>query len=118
MAIGVARTKKLQTLYTLHVVPAAMVLLWNNGLHHLSHVVWPGEDPVVERPRLVREFVQFIVKYFLHVDSAPTLSRFFTCRDCLDRMLGKHLIGMERHAFQVRKVKPRQENQKRLSNFR
>ena len=53
VAIGVGRTKKLQKLYTLHLVPAAMVLLWNNGLHHLSHVVWPGEDPVVERPRLV-----------------------------------------------------------------
>ena len=114
MAIGVGRTKKLQKLYTLHVVPAAMVLLWNNGLHHLSHVVWPGEDPVVERPRLVTEFVKFIVKHFLHVDSAPTLSRFFTCRDCLDRMLAMHLIGMERHAFQVRKIKPRPENMKRL----
>ena len=116
MAIGVARTKKLQTLYTPHVVTGVMVALWNNGLHRLSHVVRIGEDPVVERPRLVREFVQFIVQHLLYVDSAPTLSRFFTCRDCIDRMLGMHLIGMARHAFQVRKIKPRQENQKRLSN--
>ena len=114
MAIGVGRTKKLQRMYTTHVIPDAMVSLWNNGLQRLSHVVMTGEDPVVERPRLVREFVQFIVKHFLHVDSAPTLSRFFTCRDCLDRMLGMHLVGMERHAFQVRKIKPRPLNMKRL----
>ena len=113
---GVARTKKLRTLYTAHVVTDEMLSLWNNGLHRLSHVVRAGEDPIAERPRLVREFVQFIVKHLMHVDSAPTLSRFFTCRDCIDRMLAMHLVGMVKHALRIRKVKPRKENQKRLNN--
>ena len=93
-----------------------MLSLWNNGLHRLSHAVPASEDPIAERPRLVREFVQCIATHLLHVDSSPTLSRFFTCRDCIDRMLVMHLIGMVRYVLRVRKVKPRKENQKRLSN--
>jgi hypothetical protein len=72
--------------------------------------------PAEERPRLVREFVQFIVRHLLHVDSAPTLSRFFTYRDCQDRMFVMKLIGMVKHALRVRKTKPRKENQKRINS--
>ena len=65
---------------------------------------------------MVAKFVQWIVKHLLHVDSSPTLSRFFTFRDCTDRMLTMLLIGMPAHALKVRGVKPRKENQKRLGN--
>ena len=107
--------KALRLLYTEHVVPDDMLRLWNNGLGHLRHRLPPGQDPVEERPRLVNEFVQWIVKHLLHVDTHPTLSRFFTFRACVDRMLTMALILMPKHVFKVRPIKPRAENQKRLN---
>ena len=106
--------KALQRLYTEHVVPERMLDLWNNGLGCLRHRLAPGQDPVAERPRIVNDFVQWIVKHLLHFDSHPTLSRFFTFRGCIDRMLTMSLIDMPKRAFKVRSIKPRQENQKRL----
>ena len=113
---GYAQTNKLRTLYTGHVLTDEMLTLWNVGIQRLCHVVPAGGCPIVERPRLVREFVHCIVKHLLHVDSSPTLSRFFTCRDCQDRMLTMHMMGLVPHAFQVRKTKPRKENMKRLTS--
>ena len=55
------------------------------------------------------------MKHLLHVDSAPTLSRFFTCRDCCDRMLTMHVLGMVKEAFKVRKTIPRPQNEKRMN---
>ena len=68
-----ARTLKMRALYTQHVLPDKMLELFNNGIGmgRVSHVVRRGQHPDSERPRLVREFVQFIVKHLLHVDSAP-----------------------------------------------
>ena len=111
-AIGAA--KALQRLYTKHVVPDRMLALWNNGLGDLRHRLEPGLDPDEERPRVVSDFVQWIVKHLLHVDSHPTLSRFFTFRGCVDRMLTMSFIDMPKNAFKVRSIKPRQENSKRL----
>ena len=112
---GIAAAKALQTLYTEHVVPSRMLALWNNGLGSLRHrLLTPGQDPDEERPRVVNDFVQWIVKHLLHVDSHPTLSRFFTFRGCIDRMMTMSLIDMPQNAFKVRSMKPRQENQKRL----
>ena len=107
---------KLRTLYTEHVLPDTMLALWNDGIDRLSHVVRAGEDPVEQRPRLVREFVQWIVTQLMHVDSCPTLSRFFTYRDCQDRMLTMKMIGMVKHTLRVRKTKPRKDNQKRINS--
>ena len=109
-----AETARNHSLYTAHVVPDEMVALWNNGLHRLCHLVRDGLDPLEERPRVVAMFVQWIVKHLLHVDSSPTLTRFFTFRNCTDRMLTMELIGMP--PFKVRSVKPRKQNQKRLRN--
>ena len=106
--------KALQRLYTEHVVPDAMLSLWNQGLGSMRHRLPPGQDPVSERPRVVNDFVQWIVKHLLHVDCHPTLSRFFTFRGCIDRMLCMALIGMPQRAFKLRSIKPRAENQKRL----
>jgi len=106
--------KALQRLYTEHVVPREMLRLWNNGFGSMRHRLEPGENPDAERPRVVNEFVQWIVKHLLHVDSHPTLSRFFTFRGCIDRMLTMSLIDMPKHAFKVRTMQPRKENQKRL----
>ena len=110
-----AATQKMQTLYTQHVLPDELVALWNNGLHRLSHVVGAGEDPVVEKPRVVQRMVQFIVKRLMLVDSSPTLSRFFTFRNCTDALLTMLLIGMPPQAFVLHRTKPKEQNQKRLA---
>ena len=115
---GHDRTVQLRTLYLDHVLPDKMLPLWNNGIARLTHVVREDQDPEEQRPRLVREFVQFIPTHLLHVDNAPTLSRFFTCRDAIDRMLLMDLIGMVPKALVVQRVNPRKENQKRLTSVR
>ena len=115
-AEAIAATTALETLYTQHVFPQGMLDLWNNGLGAMRHRLKPGGDPVEERPRVVNLLVQWIVGHLLHVDSHPTLTRFFTFRGCTDRMLTMSLIDMPRHAFKVRSIKPRKENQKRRSS--
>lgn len=107
---------KLRILYTEHVLPDNMLALWNDGIDRLSHVVRASEDQMEQRPRLVRECVQCIVTQLMHMDSCPTLSRFFTYRDCQDRMLTMKMIGMVKHTLRVRKTKPRKDNQKRINN--
>ena len=100
-----------QAMQCLHSLPS-IGLLWKskrersfarrtNGLGSLRHRLTPGQ-------------VVNIVTHLLHVDSHPTLSRFFTFRGCIDRMLTMSLIDMPKRAFKVRTIKPRQENQKRL----
>ena len=71
-ATGHTRTLKLRALYTQHVLPGKMLELFNNGIGmgELSHVVRMGQHPSEERPRLIKEVVQFIAKHLLHVDSA------------------------------------------------
>ena len=60
--------------------------------------------------------VQFIVKRLMLVDSSPTLSRFFTFRNCTDALLTMLLIGMPPQAFKLHRTKPKEQNQKRLVN--
>ena len=94
-------------LYTEHVLPDEMLALWNNGCNRRLCLVLPAnQDPDAERPRVVLMFVKWLAKHLLHVDSSPTLSRFFTFRDCADRMLTMVLLGVPSHAFRLRKVKP------------
>ena len=116
MDLGQAATAKLRSLYTEHVLPDGFLALWNNGVGRLCHLLLADQDPIEERPRLVALFVKWIITNLLKVDSSPTLSRFFTFRNCTDCMLTMSLIDMPRHAIQVRSVKPRQENQKRFKN--
>ena len=82
----------LQTLYTKHVITERMAALWNNGFGDMSTVVEDGLQPAIERGDLVRSFTECIVKTLLVVDSHPTLSRFFTFRECVDKMLAMIII--------------------------
>ena len=65
----------LRELYTEHVLPDAMLVLFNNGLQRMSHVVGVGKTPANERPRLVGEFTQWHVTHLARVDSCPCPSR-------------------------------------------
>ena len=89
----VAHGDGLRALYTSHVIRDEMLYLWNRGLGHLSHAVDSGGDPAEERPVLVSRFSQFVIGTLLKVDSHPTVTRFFTFRENIDRMLTMHLLG-------------------------
>jgi hypothetical protein len=49
------------------------------------------------------------------VDSHPTVTRFFTFRGNVDRMLSMHLIRMPPNVIRLTTTKPQEENKKRLS---
>ncbi len=105
----------LRQLYTSHVIPDEMMLLWNNGLDCMSHVVGVGVDPTGERPVLVARFSRLIIRMLLHVDSHPTVTRFFTFRGVLDRMITMHLIDMPPNVLCLLSTKPREESKKRVA---
>ena len=83
----------LQDLYTAHVIPDEMLFLWNCGLGTLSHVLDEDKDPAEQRATLAWRFSQFVIGTLLKVDSRPTLSRFFTFRGHIHRMLAMHLVA-------------------------
>jgi len=91
----------LRELYTSHVIGDEMMLLWNNGFGLLSHEVGAGVDPTDERLALVERFARFIIEELLKVDSHPTVTRFFTFRGILDRMLTMLFIGMPAAVLRV-----------------
>ena len=104
----------MKQLYTEHVLPDDLLELWNNGLGNLSHVIGADRDKDEEKPRMVAKFVRWLTEHLMKVDAKPVLSRFFTFRQCIEAMLAMSLLGFSQHAFQLRKVKPRAENKKRL----
>ena len=104
----------LQRIYTKHVIPDRLCAMWYHGFTEMSTVLPRGSDPEKERPRLVEEFSKFLVMELLRVESHPTLSRFFTFRGCVDRMLTMGIIGLPSNVFRVFSCTPREENQKRI----
>ena len=104
----------LQDLYTAQVIPDEMLFLWNSGLGNLSHVLDEGKEPAEQRATLVLRFSQCIIGTLLKVDSHPTLTRFFTFRGIIARMLAMHLIGAPLSVLKLVSTTPREENQKRL----
>ena len=111
-----AAIARMQSLYTEHVLPDDLIARWNNGIGHgMCHVLLAGQNPEEERPRLVKLFTEWIINHLLKIDSAPTLTRFFTFRACTDRMFTMHLIGMPTNALIVTSIQPRKDNQTRLT---
>ena len=114
--VDAARTeeaKHLQLVYTAHVIPDAMLALWNNGLGELSHAIATGTDPAAARGALVDKLTAFLVGTLLKGDAHPTLSRLFTFRACVDKMIAMFLLGMVKHVLILR-TKPREEQASRL----
>ena len=79
---------RLQDLYTKHVIPDAMLHLWSDGTApSLQTYIRDGEDIAAGTQRIRDEWLLFITTRLLHVDCHPTLTRFFTFRGCVDRLL-------------------------------
>ena len=82
----------------------------------MTHVVAVGMDAEAERPAVVQEVVDFIVRDLFTVDEHPTLSRMFTYRDNLDHMLTMVLLGIPSSCFRLQRIVPRKLNQKRMAH--
>jgi len=104
----------LHDVYTMHVIPDELLFLWNFQLNTLKHVIIAGQNIVAVRFDMVLRFTNFIVTKLLTPDSHPTLTRFFTFRGCIDRMLSMHLLDIPKHVLVLEKTKPRELNRKRL----
>ena len=110
--------QKLRELYTEHVVPDEMLALWNVSASSLTHRLPPGARATDSRSALEDRFTAFIVKRLLMPDEHPTLTRFFTFRGVIDKMLTMDIIGLPEGLLTLQKIKPKEENQKRLKKVR
>jgi len=104
-ADGQPQAARLQALYTDHVIPNDLLQFWivpaEGGTGKLQMVMKDGEDMAAARERLENECSAFLVKRLLHVDSHPTLTRFFTYRGCVDRMLTMALLNLPQKGLVV-----------------
>ena len=106
--------RRLQELYTTGVISDRCRRLFNGALKPLTHVVADGVDAQAERPAVVRDVVDFVVRDLFTVDECPTLSRMFSYRDCLDHMLTMQLLDIPAACLRLQRIVPRKLNQKRM----
>ena len=76
----------MQIVYTDRVIPKDLLRLWSNTADKLQTIVTKGQDMETARVEIEEEWTRFISTSLLHVDSHPTLSRFFS-RVAIDQML-------------------------------
>ena len=74
---------------------------------------WLSNSWQPQAPNKVDECARFLLSHMFQVDSHPTLTRFFTFRSCIDRLLGMVLLGVTDTALTM-KSSARQESQVRL----
>ena len=88
-----ATLARLQALYTKHVIPDALLQLWSDGAAPtLQTYLRVGEDIEAGTQRIRDEWLAFLTTRLFHVDAHPTLTRFFTFRGCVDRLLTLSLL--------------------------
>jgi len=118
---GQPRAARLQALYTQHVISNDLLqrssLSATGGAAKLHTVIKEGEDLAAARERLETECVAMLLTELLRVDSHPTITRFFTFRGCVDRMLTMALLGFPRDGLAV-KESARDISQKRLKRLK
>ena len=77
-------------------------------------MVGDGVDPESERQRIMGEFTEMLINFLMVIDEHPTVTRFWTFREALGRMLAMIIIGFPKNALRLITLKPRPQNQKRL----
>ena len=101
----------MQVVYTKHVISDELVALCQ------SITQQPGEDIPAARKRREDGWISFVLKQLLHVDHHPTLTRFFTFRNCVDHMLTMAFLKLPQVGL-VAKSSAREVSQKRLKKVR
>ena len=119
---GQARLVRTQALYTEHVIPEDLLRLmyWpaTGGVARFFTVAMEGETLAAARERLERQCVSVVLTKLARVDEHPTMTRFFTFRGGVGRMLTMDLLGLPRaNGFEV-KSSARELSHKRLKKVR
>jgi len=101
----------LQSVYGKRVIPDAM----------LEHVAAVTSEPlasrsVEDRMAICDNWIRTLVD-LLKPDEHPTLTRFFTHRSCIDRMLTMSIVGLSQAALKTASSKLRDKNQQRFKNI-
>lgn len=116
------RVSNLKALYTDRVLPEKLFALWNNGVGSMQHRL---DEQGARLYALDREAVFADVAFklshelrahILVVDEHPTLSRFFTFRESIDKMLLMDILDVTPHCIKLQTVKPRDKNAGRLKS--
>ena len=89
----------MQLVYTKHVIPEEMLELWHSSANEkLQTVVKDGQD----HAEMIRAWIDLFLIRLLRVDTHPTLSRFFSFRGVVDRMLTMSLLNWLKRVTRVR----------------
>ena len=102
-----SQLKCLQALYTEHVVPNEMIQLWGAD----------EESMDADLERVKQDRVAFVLTKLLQGDNHPTLTRFFTFRACVDRMLTMALLKFPQNGLKP-KATARETAQKRMTKVK
>ena len=99
---------RLQALYTKHVIPDELLKYWHGpatgGRAQLRTVAKEGENIAAAKVNLEKDCVAFILKDLLAVDTHPTITRFFTFRGAVNRMLTMALLGFPQDGLSIKKT--------------
>ena len=100
--------RELRKLYTHHALPDAVFELLNNGFGRLEHVLPNGIEPDGDRKRaIVSAVVSVLHKHLMRVDEKPTLTRFWTFREGIDKMFLMRALGFPDEVLVHPAVNPR-----------
>ena len=103
---------RMQILYTKNVIPDELLQLWHSSTPagKLQTVAKRGQDHTTIKD----EWTKFILEKLLRVDTHPTLTRFFSFRGAVDRMLTMALLNLPATGGLSTKTSAREVGQKRL----
>ena len=108
----------MQIVYTDRVIHEDLLRLWSNTADKLQTIVIEGQDMETARVEIEEEWTRFILTRLLHVDSHPTLTRFFSFRAAVDRMLTLSLLQFPATGGLCTKPSAREVTQKRITRER
>ena len=107
--------RNLHELYTERVVPQELLKVMNNGLSNMDHVT-DGETHGMEEKRIwaIDRLYDIVRRRVWQVDEHPVITRFWTFRDGIDRMLLMSLLDLAKPCLQLPSIRSRKANSKRL----
>jgi hypothetical protein len=111
----------LVALYTERVLPRELLRWWNNGLDSMQHRLAMEDEPRFDadpagfRAYIVGEIAEALRKHCLVVDEHPTLSRFFTFIEHINRLLLMDFLQMGPHAILLTTINPQVRNKGRMA---
>ena len=115
VSAALSHAARMQIVYTKHVIPDELLQLWHSSAHEkLQTVAKHGQD----HAEIYSAWADLVVIKLLRVDTHPTLSRFFSFRGAVDRMLTMSLLNFPATGGFSTKLIAREEGLKRVKRVR